>query len=449
MMPLRQFLAVAVSPMLLWAAPAGAGIPAVQHVVIVVQENRTPDNLFHGLDKLLPGADIADSGVDSQGQAIVLTSVPLANAYDLSHKHAAFKAMYDNGKMDGADLITCKARPGTSCPDHPQFKFVNPADVKPYFEIAVRYGFANRMFQSNQGPSFPAHQFILSGTSAPSTHSTDFVAENPLNAPGGRTGCVAPPGETVAVIGPNGNEDRTIYPCFEHRTLTDLLDARPDLSWRYYTPSVGLLWTAPNAIRHMCQPSGSNCDGPDWHGQKVVLKPSEILNDVAKNRLPSVSWVIPTGAESDHASNNDGTGPSWVASIVNTIGNSEYWDNTVILILWDDWGGWYDHVAPPIDRRYSYYENGFRVPLLVVSAYTPAGYISNTTHTFGSVLKFVETAFGLPVIPPGTYADSRSDDLSDFFDFSRPPRPFEPIATAVGADYFLHDPRPVTDPDDD
>ncbi len=180
-----------------------------------------------------------------------------------------------------------------------------------------------------------------------------------------------------------------------------------------------------------------------------MLNPAAVLDDIAKNNLASVSWVIPSAPESDHARLNDGSGPAWVASIVNAIGAKPYWQDTVILILWDDWGGWYDHVAPPIDPKYPWYENGFRVPLLVVSAYTPAGYVSQTTHTFGSVLKFVETAFGLPLIPPGTFVDSRSDDLMDFFNFSQPARPFVPVPAMLDASYFLHDRRPLEGPDDD
>ena len=133
----------------------------IQHVVIIFQENRTPDNLFHGL----PNADIANSGVNSLGQTIPLTPIALANDYDLSHAHSAFVAMYDGGKMDGADKIPvgCKAGAVGCPPPNPQFQYVNPADVQPYFQLAQTYTFADRMFQTNQGPSFPAHQFIISG----------------------------------------------------------------------------------------------------------------------------------------------------------------------------------------------------------------------------------------------------------------------------------------------
>jgi phospholipase C len=452
---LRIFAAVAaLLAVPLW--PALANIQKIRHVVVVVQENRTPDNIFHGLRAVLPSADIADRGADSRGRTITLTPIALADTYDLDHSHAAYVSMYDGGKMDGADLIICEPGRTMTCPALPQFSYVQPADVAPYRAMAVNYGFANRMFQTNQGPSFPAHQYILAGTSAPDSVSPDFAAENPeFSTSGAGFGCTAAPAQLVQLIEPTGKEDAVAYPCFEHATLTDLLDAaRPPLSWRYYTPvppsSVAYLWDAPIAIAHMCQPKGQplSCAGPDFSHEKVFPTPAQILADIQSNRLRAVSWVIPTGLESDHAGYNDGSGPSWVASVVNAIGGSHYWQDTVVLITWDDWGGWYDHVPPPIDPTYGYYEYGFRVPLLVVSAYTPRGYVSQKTHDFGSILRFVEAVFGLPRIPPGTFADARADDLSDFFDFSRSPRSFVPIPAAIGANFFLHDPRPVTAPDD-
>ncbi|MGC9989568.1 MAG: alkaline phosphatase family protein, partial [Terriglobales bacterium] len=140
----------------------------------------------------------------------------------------------------------------------------------------------------------------------------------------------------------------------------------------------------------------------------------------------------------------DGSGPSWVSSIINAVGYSPctdlvngqpltYWQDTVILVTWDDWGGWYDHVHPPplpaaapaIASSYAY---GFRVPLLVVSAYTPAGTVDNNTAglDFGTILKFIEEVFNLSNINSGdlgSFADQWSNgDLSDFFQFSQPPK---------------------------
>jgi hypothetical protein len=177
--------------------------------------------------------------------------------------------MYDKGAMNGADLITCLPETGATCPPDAAFEYIDPAEDAPYFFIAENYGFANRMFQSNQGPSFPAHQFIIGGTSQPSATSQLFAANNPTAEQKGNDGCDALPGIVVAMVMPNGQLVNR-RPCFEHATLTDLIDAPPagarqGISWRYYTPTEGNLWTAPNAIRHMCRPSGTPlaCKGPD------------------------------------------------------------------------------------------------------------------------------------------------------------------------------------------
>jgi len=424
----------------------------IQHVVVIFQENRSTDNLFHDQTLINRGADIAQSGMDSHGNTITLNPVDLAANYDLSHAHTAFVAMYDGGKMDGANLIPVTCDPGEqncpppNLPPNPQYMYVDPSEVQPYFQLAETYTFGDRMFQTNQGPSFPAHQFILSGTSAPTANSDLFASENPVNGMG--AGCIAAPGTTVKLIDPAGNESLTQYPCFEHHTLTDLLDAQ-NVPWRYYAPGASSIWTAPDAIQHICEPQTQNghlaCTGSDWNN--VSLPPdggsAQILKDIANGQLPQVSWVIPTGQESDHAGTNDGSGPSWVASVVNAIGNSPYWANTAIFITWDDWGGWYDHVAPKIINSYEY---GFRVPLIVVSPYAKAAYISHNTHDFGSILKFIEETYGLPSL---RYADAAADDFSDCFNFNQTPLQFQTINASLSTDYFLNDRRPPLDPDDD
>jgi phospholipase C len=446
-----------------------ATVSKIQHVVIIFQENRTPDNLFQDPVLISHGADIASSGLNSLNQTIPLTPIDLGNSssgaanpdnYDLSHAHSAFVEMCNLNAatgvcaMNGADLITPSCAKGvTNCwPANPQFKYVNRADVAPYFQMAEKYTFADRMFQTNQGPSFPAHQFIISGTSAPSAApsagSNLFVSENPggVTDAGSNTGCTAPPAEYVKLIDPAGNESSTMYPCFEHPTLTDLLNTAK-ITWRYYAPSAGSIWTAPNAIQHMCGvPYSTACTASDWVNNVVLATtqaPAPILNDIANGKLATVSWVIPDGAESDHALGNDGSGPSWVSSIVNAIGNSSYWSNTAIIITWDDWGGWYDHVAPTILNSYEY---GFRVPMIVVSPYAKPAYISHVTHDFGSILKFVETNFDLPSLG---YADAVGDDLSDCFNYSQTPISFQTINAPMRANYFLNDRRPLSDPDDD
>jgi phospholipase C len=438
----------------------------INHVVIIFQENRTPDNLFHDPVLISRGAEIASSGKTSTGQTIPLTPVPLVTTYDLGHSHHNFLLEWDNGAMDGADLVKISCPPGNpNCappcpvqpnPPCPQYQYVQDSRLQPYFTMAETYTFADHMFQTNQGPSFPAHQYIVSGTSAVSEKSNFDVSENPTNTDSGNTGCIAPPGTVVRIIdttdsNPLTNETQTVYPCVDHPALTDLLDAK-SISWKYYTPVEGSIWTAPNGILHMCgpdapPPNGIHCTGSEWKNH-VFIPQTQILNDISHGQLAAVSWVIPTNSASDHAAGNDGTGPSWVASVVNAIGTSQYWKDTAIIITWDDWGGWYDHVPPP--AIHNSYELGLRVPLIVVSPFAKAAYISKVNHDFGSILKFIETMFGLGTIDPAVgYADSRADDLSDCFDFNQTPLVFTPVAAAFDAQYFLNDKSPPQGPDDD
>lgn len=436
----------------------------IQHVVIIVQENRTPDNLFQDPVLIKRGADIVQSGLNNMGQTIPLTEIDLGNPapipsnYDLDHSHKSFEELYDNGKMDGENtvaILNCGTKPNCP-PPNGQYRYVNPADVQPYFAMAEQYTFADRMFQTNQGPSFPAHQFLLSGTSAPTATSPLFASEVPNFYE--VTGCISIPTGLVPMIGPDGKETTTQYPCFEHATLTDLLDAKK-ISWRYYSPLPGYMWTAPNAIQHMCgpnapPPNATACVGPDWTGNdpKVFISATQVLTDVANDNLAQVAWVIPTGQASDHAQTNDGSGPSWVAAVVNAIGNSQYWSSTAIFLTWDDWGGWYDHVPPPkvlvnCSQWGCGYIYGLRVPMIVISPYAKTQYLSHQDHDFGSILRFVEETFDLGSLG---YADSSAlDDFSDCFNFNQQPTAFQTISAPLPAEHFIHDARPPLDPDDD
>lgn len=448
--------------------PPAAG--KIQHVVVIFQENRSTDNLFQDPVLINAGADIAQSGTDSHGNTIQLKQVSLVTDYDLGHGHPSFLDMCDLNtatnqcQMNGADKVPESCSPtATDCPSPDlSFGYVNPAEVQPYFQLAEQYTFADRMFQTNQGPSMPAHQFIISGTSAPTATSNLFASENPSLRGGGEpdAGCDALPGYTVELIDPTGNEasNAPIFPCFDHPTLTDLLEAKGN-TWRYYTSSgysggTGTaLWVGPEAIQHICEPLVNGvCGGPDFTSH-VILNQTQVLTDVMNNQLPDVSWVIPSGQASDHAGTTNGSGPSWVASVVNAIGNSPYWANTAIFITWDDWGGWFDHVPPPqvlqginCVQWGCGYVYGFRVPLIAVSPYAKAQYISHQQHDFGSILKFIETTFNLPSLG---YADAAADDFSDSFNFNQTPLTFQTIAAPMDAQYFLNDKTPPTDPDDD
>ncbi len=125
---------------------------------------------------------------------------------------------------------------------------------------------------------------------------------------------------------------------------------------------------------------------------------------------------MPTIADSDHPASGCNGGPRWVTKVVNAIGTSKYWQDTAIVILWDDWGGWYDSVAQP---EVNYTSLGFRVPMIVVSPFARPGYVSHTQYEFGSVLKFVEDRFGL-----GS-TDATSNSMDDAFDFTQAPLQFK------------------------
>ena len=244
--------------------------------------------------------------------------------------------------------------------------------------------------------------------------------------------------------------------------MATLLDNhQPAISWKYYTYGSLAIATAPNWYQQICvpDPSYTTCTGQEWNNN-VDFWPPDVLNDISNCKLRQMSWVIPDGKSSDHPGDPSFTGgPSWVASVVNAIGESpcknpdgsSYWNSTATFITWDDWGGFYDHEPPTLlsvpNQGQGDYQYGFRVPLLVVSAYTPQGYIDNARYDFGSILRFVEHNFG---IPEGAlnFADARAtNDLTNFFKSSQRPRGFQHIVAPKDADFFLNDKRPPEPPD--
>ncbi len=388
--------------------PQGKLPSPIQHVVIIFQENRTPDYLFQGV----AGADISKTATDSKGDKVSLHEVSLAAPYDLGHSHQSFVQDYDGGKLDGFDH-------NQRIQDHLHpYGYAPRSEVQPYLDMASRYVFADHMFQSNQGPSFPAHLYIVSGTATQPSIGAYRVSDNPidratLKSAGG--GCDARPTVVVNTVEiSDGSAGPRPYPCFDRPVLSDFLDAKK-VSWRFYQQELGPgLWHPFDAIRHVR-------NSPEY--ANVVTPPQTVLTDIANGHLAGMSWVMPDGKHSDHAGSASAEGPSWVAAVVNAVGKSKYWNSTAIFVAWDDWGGWYDHVPPPI---FNHYELGFRVPLLVISPYAKRGYVSKVQHEFASILVFAEQTFG---IPRGSLdsTDTRADDLMDAFDFTQKPRPFVPI----------------------
>jgi phospholipase C len=395
-------------------APGGSGALSstpIQHIVIIMQENRSFDHMFNGF----PGADTVRTGMH-KGVEVPLVPTSLGNGPDLDHSHTNWWKQWNGGAMDNFGTN------GTMLP----YSYIREKEVEPYWTLARNFTLGDRMFQSNTGPSFVAHQYMIAGQSG-------NASENPS---GNVWGCGAASTARVPLLGPNGTDRPGVYPCFDYLTIADLLDAK-GITWRYYAPSEEsdqfFILSAYQAIRHIFF-------GPDWN-EKVVSPETRVLKDIDSGHLAQVTWIVPAFNNSDHPGAPP-LGPDWVVSIVNAIGRSQFWDSTTIFISWDDWGGWYDHVPPPqVDDM----GLGFRVPVIVVSPYAKRGYVSHVTHESGGFLRYTETVFDLPSL--GT-RDSISDDFSDCFDYTQPPTPYTPVHTMHAKEFFLAQ-KASGPPDDD
>ncbi len=385
----------------------------IQHIVVIMQENRSFDNLFNGF----PGADTVQSGMNG-GVSIPLKPVSLGDSRDLKHSHSRWWQDWDNGNMDG--FAQSDASPSTL-----PYSYVPEKDVEPYWTLARQYVLGDRMFQANTGPSFVAHQYMIAGQSG-------NVSGNPT---GSIWGCDAGPGTTAPLLGPDGTELPGVYPCFDYQTIADLLDEK-GVTWRYYAPASGdsfFILSAYDAIRHIRF-------GNDWN-DNVISPQNRVLTDIKHGELAQVTWIVPDWAHSDHP--GSGTeGPDWVASIVNAIGNSQYWNSTAIFVSWDDWGGWYDHVDPP---KMDEMGPGFRVPLLIISPWARHGYVTHHVHTAAGFIAFIEHNFDLGTL--GT-RDVGADAFADCFDYTQTLPSFGAIPTKVTVDRLIHE-KDSGPPDDD
>jgi phospholipase C len=408
-------------------APAKKG-KYFTHILILVQENRTFDNLF----ATYPGADGTTTGKTHDGKRIPLREADLGSPVSPNNGYPFWRSDYNHGMMNGFDLVPIGRTPGTYV-----YEYVNPAQIQPYWQMAKEYVLSDHTFQTQGSGSFTAHQdLIRGGTEIGGAQSLiDFPTQPPW-------GCDAPPGVATSVITASNRYLPGIgpFPCLTYRTLRDLLDAG-GLSWREYVPSEngdfgGSHWNAFDAIAAVRK-------GPEWT-TNVTSPETAIFVDISGGTLPAVSWVIPDFQNSDHPGDDSDTGPSWVAQIVNAVGQSPAWNSTAILVVWDDWGGWYDHVAPPGPRRYG--GLGFRVPLIAVSPYAKTGYVSHRQYEFGSIVRFVEENWNLGTL--GTTDEISADFANDFFDFAQQPRQFAPIHAEYSKSFFLHQ-QPSNRPVDD
>jgi len=416
------------------SGPAASSSP-IQHVVIVIQENRSFNNFFAtypGADGTTTGAVVANStcGISASGQ-IALSESPLVVKHDLNHSFQAYNTARDGGKMNAFDnILNADDVPECLAP----YQYVKPSDIQPYWDMAEQYVLAEHMFSTQGSSSFTGHQDLIRGGTivAPGQAMVDLPS-----CSGGtcRWGCDAPKGTHTSLItqGDVVEAGKGPFPCTsdftsKYLTLRDLLDAK-NVSWKYYVPTPccntnGKLFAAYDVeytVRY----------GPEW-GTNVTWPQTNIFTDISSGELPAVSWLIPVEPDSDHPGEPVDDGPSWVASVVNAIGESSYWNSSAIVVVWDDWGGLYDNLNP---KQVGYGGLGERVPALIISPYARAGFISPTYYQFGSILKYVEDNWNLGSL--GT-SDAKSKSIINCFDYSQTPITFKPIASERSKEYFLH-----------
>jgi phospholipase C len=392
----------------------GAG--KIKHVVWVVQENRSFNDIFEGY----PAAKTASRGKDSHGGTIALQPVSLKEVYEIDHSAGAMFAACDGtGNLPGTkcrmDGFNLEAQ--YSGPRNGQYAYVPHTESKPYWDMAHEWVLADHMFASQLDESFVAHQYIIAAQ-----------AKSSVDVPGSYWGCPGGLADSVPRITHIRTYGNSQVPCFNYQTLGDELD-KAGLEWRFYTskyrrPYSGL-WSGYQAVKHIFH-------GPDW--KKDIITPQKtFLSDIKAGKLASFSWITPLCPDSDHLACGGGFGPSWVSSVVNAVGESKFWDSTVVFVQWDDWGGVYDPVAPPFK---GYDGLGFRVPLIVISAYAKQNYVSHTQYETASVLRFAEDLFGLGHL---SAADARATSpAGDCLDFSQKPRTFVPITSPENAQFFLN-----------
>jgi len=361
----------------------------IQHIVFIVKENRTFDNYFG----TFPGADGATSGTIHTGDVIPLGRTPDRTPHDIGHSFQAAVTAIHGGAMDRFDLIPNGG-------DLLGYTQLQEEDIPNYFAYARYFTLADEMFSSLTGPSFPNHLYTVGAQSG-------GAINNPSSA--GIWGCDSPGTATVQVMDEMGTI-RRVYPCFEFRTLADGLEDA-GISWRYYAPNrgqSGYIWSALDAIGHIR-------NGPLW-AEKVV-PPTRFIPDALGGNLPAVSWIVMASANSEHPPASSCVGENWTVRQLNAAMQGPDWSTTAIFVTWDDFGGFYDHVPPPVADNFGF---GPRVPLLVISPFAKPGNISHTLYEYSSLLKFAEERFGLD---PLTNRDALANDLLDSFDFSQNPLP--------------------------
>ncbi|HEV8565392.1 MAG TPA: alkaline phosphatase family protein [Actinomycetota bacterium] len=371
----------------------------IDHVIFLIKENRTFDNLFG----TFPGADGVSFGYD-QGvrRPLTLGTDGSIGSDDIPHCYTCSLAAWNHGEMDGFNQGAVS--------DRWAYTQLRRSQLPNYWHWAKRFVLGDNFFSSAQGPSFPNHLYSIAAQSG-GAHDNPrrfgpFRSSNTF-------GCDAPRGQTVTIVDSEGHE-KQVQPCFDFQTEGDLL-TEAGLDWAYYAAEpdqLGYIWSAYAAVRHIRE-----TDQWDEH----VLPVDDVVRDIRTDRLPPVTWITPRYELSEHPQYNFCLGENWSTRVIDAVMRSPMWENTAIFITWDDYGGFYDHVAPPQVDGFGF---GIRVPLLLISPYALRGEVDHHLGEFSSVLRFIEDNWGLVQL---TDRDRDAENLSYDFDFSQKPAPPDPL----------------------
>ena len=377
-------------------------IPQIQHIVFIIKENRGFDSMFG----LFPGAEGATTGKISTGQVIPLTHGSDAYPRDLCHSWNCNLVSFDGGRMDKWDVAVDS--PASACNtngDYLCYSQYTQADIPNYWNLASTYTLSDHAFSSIHASSFPNHVYTVAAQSG------GIIGQPLLPNAHGESGCKSDPGSIVYVMKSNG-DIISPFPCFDFTVLTDSLDhaAGGPISWRYYSP-YNNSWNPLEAINHVR-------NGPDWDNH--VFLDSQFVTDVQQGTLSAVTWIVTDSQTSEHPPWSVCQGENWTMRQVDAVMKSSFWNSTAIFIVWDDNGGFYDHVYPPQVDQFGL---GPRVPMIIVSPYALPGHVAKTTYEFSSVLKFIEDVFGLP--PIATRDANANSVIPDSFNFTQ--QPLSPI----------------------
>ncbi|HVI08017.1 MAG TPA: alkaline phosphatase family protein [Candidatus Binatia bacterium] len=377
------------------APPVHGDMTVIQHIVFIMKENRSFDNMFG----TFPNANGATTAPISTGQTIPLGHTPDVTPRDIAgHGWYDYSNALDGGKLDHFDII-----PGGSVnEDYLALTQLQQSDMPNYWTYAQKFVLADNAYSSFRGATWPNHLYMVGGQS-------EGVFLNPLL--GSQTpnswGCDSPTGTYTRMLDITTGIVTSPFPCLDFQTIVDNLETA-GVSWKYYAPGEGqsgYTFSALDSINHIR-------NGPLWAN---VVSDKDFITDATNGTLPAVSWLVTGSPNNEHPPESTCVGENWTVNQLNALMNGPDWNTTAVFISWDDFGGFYDHVVPP---DVDYFGLGGRVPFLIISPYVNAGTISHTQYQFESVLKFVEERYG---IPPLTSRDASANDMTDSFNFGQTP----------------------------